>query len=210
MPWLWWSTWWVCTSIWCIYLNTRDNQRLHINNRMLAIVNNWTNAAFSNYLFQTINHSRWKITAKDNTGIIQNELKYFLHFLFSSASIKITTKSTVSRHTSTSGRCSISSTFCTSPLAAAFTSSSFRSPETCVSNNFFSSALNRSVVQHSKKCMAYECNQNGPNILEISISKWHICKCNINFRLHKAADGWFHTSHESTRHLWYQWNTYSL
>lgn len=46
--------------------------------------------------------------------------------------------------TSASGRCRISSTLLASPLAAAFTSSSLTSPETCVSNNFFKSALSLS------------------------------------------------------------------
>ena len=35
-------------------------------------------------------------------------------------------------------------TFCASPVAAAFTSSSFKSPDTCASNIFFSKALSRS------------------------------------------------------------------
>jgi len=49
--------------------------------------------------------------------------------------------------TSASVRLSDSSHFCASPLAAVFTSSSFTSPDTWVSNSFFSSALKRSETQ---------------------------------------------------------------
>lgn len=48
--------------------------------------------------------------------------------------------------TSTSGLFSKSSTLATSPLAAALTSSSLRSPDSWVSNNFFNSWDNLSVI----------------------------------------------------------------
>ena len=52
--------------------------------------------------------------------------------------------------TSASGLCNISSHFWESPFAAALTNSSFTSPETCVSNNFFKSALKRSEMIKSR------------------------------------------------------------
>lgn len=64
--------------------------------------------------------------------------------------------------TSDSGRWRISSTLLPSPLAAALTSSSFTSPDTCVSNSFFSSALSRSNMETHTNKVYHHARQNTP------------------------------------------------
>lgn len=171
MPRLWRCSRRVCTSIRCIYLVKTKSGTTDIT----LTLANYKLFIPSNSLFKVPVYC--KVDWYYSTTAVQFFKYLVLRVLYSQ---KRNHKK--NSHTSTSGRCSISSTFCTSPLAAALTTSSFRSPETWVSNNFFSSALNRSVIHCTIRIQGFQWHakrsksaRNMHNMENISIKKLILC-----------------------------------